>query len=185
MQATNITELLHDIRGGNRDAEGRLMDLVYSDLKVIARRQMSKERRRDHTLQPTAMVHEAYLRIFHGAPVNWQDRAHFMAVAASQMRRVLIDHGRAVRGPRRGGGLKVELPEDMPNPQSPCDLEVIDDLIERLRKTDPEAATVVELKFFSGLTDKEIAANLGVSHSTIRRHWSFARAWLGKHLAPA
>jgi len=182
---TEITELLQEIRSGNRSAEARLMDAVYADLKKIARRHMARERQ-NHTLQPTAIVHEAYLRIFRGAPVDWSDRAHFMAVAARQMRRVLIDHGRAFRGRNRAGNLKVTLDETiMPNPQPPCDIEVIDNLLERLRKTDREAAAVIELKFFAGLTDNEVAEALNTSHSSVRRHWVFARAWMGKHLGAA
>ena len=100
------------------------------------------------------------------------------------MRRVLIDHGRAFRGPHRGGEFKVALDETIvANPAAPCDVEVLEDLLERLRKTDPAAARVIELKFFGGLTDKEVAQELGTSHSSVRRHWIFARAWMGKHLA--
>jgi len=178
-----VTNLLRGIRRGDRDAEDKLIRVVYADLRKIARRYMAGERR-GHTLQPTALVHEAYLRVFRGATVDWRDRAHFLAVAASQMRRVLIDHGRAFRGPNRGGGLKVVLDETVvANPKSPCDVEVLEDLLERLRKTDPAAAQVIELKFFAGLTDKEVAELLSTSHSTVRRHWVFARAWMGKHLA--
>lgn len=185
MGELEITDLLHEVRNGDNGAEEKLMNAVYTDLKKIARRHMARERR-NHTLQPTAIVHEAYMRIFRGAPVDWRDRAHFMAVAASQMRRVLIDHGRAFRGRNRGGNLKITLNETLvANPQAPCDFEVIDDLLERLRKTDSKAATVIELKFFSGLTDKEVADVLSTSHSSVRRHWVFARAWMAKHLAAA
>jgi RNA polymerase sigma factor (TIGR02999 family) len=180
-----ITGLLQQVRNGSQTAESRLMGMVYSDLRKIARHYMVAERR-DHTLQPTAIVHEAYVRIFRGGPVDWRDRTHFFAVAASQMRRVLIDHGRAFRGPNRRGECKVELDETIvPNPRQPCDIEVLDDLIQRLEKTDPAAARIVELKFFSGLTDKEVAEALSTSHSSVRRHWMFARAWMEKHLAPA
>jgi RNA polymerase sigma-70 factor (ECF subfamily) len=178
-----ITDLLQGVRRGDPDAEDQLVKVVYTDLRRIARRYMAGERH-NHTLQPTALVHEAYMRIFRGAPVDWQDRAHFLAVAASQMRRVLIDHGRAFRGPNRGGKFKVALDETIvANPKAPCDVEVLEDLLERLRKTDPDAARVIELKFFSGLTDKEVAEVLKTSHSSVRRHWVFARAWMGKHLA--
>lgn len=183
LQQIEITNLLRGVREGDSDAEGQLIKAVYADLRRMARRSMAGERR-NHTLQPTALVHEAYLRIFRGAPVDWRDRAHFMAVAASQMRRVLIDHGRAFRGPNRGGEFKVALDETMvANPKTACDVEVLEDLLERLRKTDPTASRVIELKFFSGLTDKEVAEVLSTSHSSVRRHWVFARAWMGKHLA--
>lgn len=177
-----ITDLLHRVRQGDPEAEEQLIQVVYGDLRKMARRYMAGERR-DHTLQPTALVHEVYMRIFRGAPVDWRDRVHFLAVAASQMRRVLIDHGRAFRGPNRGSEFKVVLDETIvPSPQAPCDVEVLEDLLDRLRKADPAAALVIELKFFSGLTDKEVAEVLATSHSSVRRHWVFARAWMGKHL---
>lgn len=183
LEQREITDLLHGIRRGDSDAEDQLIKVVYSDLRKMARRYMAGERR-NHTLQPTALVHEVYMRIFRGAPVDWRDRVHFMAVAGSQMRRVLIDHGRAFRGPNRGGEFKVALDETIvATPQAPCDVEVLDDLLDRLRKADPAAARVIELKFFSGLTDKEVAEVLATSHSSVRRHWVFARAWMGKHLA--
>lgn len=182
---SEITNLLREVRDGDRGAEGKLINLVYADLRKIARRFMGGERK-NHTLQPTAIVHEAYMRIFRGGPVEWQDRAHFFAVAASQMRRVLVDHGRAFRGPNRRGEFKVALDETIvPNPKEPCDIEVIGDLLQRLHRTDPAAARVIELKFFAGLKDKEVAAALATSHSSVRRHWMFARAWMGKHLAAA
>jgi RNA polymerase sigma-70 factor (ECF subfamily) len=186
MQTQNeITDLLREVRSGDHGAENKLINVVYADLRNIARHCMAGERK-NHTLQPTAVVNEAYMRIFHGAPVDWRDRVHFFAVAASQMRRVLIDHGRAFRGANRHGDLKVVLDETIvPNPKEPCDMEVIEDLLQRLHKTDPAAARVIELKFFSGLTDKEVAEVLSTSHSSVRRHWIFARAWMGKHLAAA
>ncbi len=178
-----ITGLLQGIRQGDTDAENQLIQAVYADLRKMARRYMAGERR-NHTLQPTALVHEAYMRIFHGAPVDWKDRAHFLAVAAAQMKRILIDHGRAFRGPNRGGDFKVALDETLvANPEAPCDMKVLEDLLERLRKAEPVAARVIELKFFGGLTDKEVAHELGTSHSSVRRHWVFARAWMGRHLS--
>jgi RNA polymerase sigma-70 factor, ECF subfamily len=185
LEPNEVTGLLRSLRQGDSAAEGQLMDVVYADLRRIARGYMAGERK-NHTLQPTALVHEVYMRVFRGAPVEWQDRAHFLAVAAVQMRRVLIDHGRAFRGPNRGGDFKVALDETLvANPTGPCDMEVIADLLERLRKADSVAAKVIELKFFSGLTDQEVAEVLATSHSTVRRHWIFARAWMGKHLAAA
>lgn len=183
VEQIEITDLLHGIRKGDSDAESRLIQVVYRDLRKMARRYMAGERR-NHTLQPTALVHEAYVRIFHGAPVDWKDRAHFLAVAAAQMRRVLIDHGRAFRGPNRGGEFKVALDETLvSNPEAPCDVEVLEDLLHRLHKVDPAAARVIELKFFGGLTDKEVAQELATSHSSVRRQWNFARAWMGRRLA--
>jgi RNA polymerase sigma factor (TIGR02999 family) len=184
-QAENITRLLHQVRSGSKTAAGQLMEAVYTDLRAIARHSMAGERP-DHTLQPTALVHEAYMRIFEGAAVDWQNRAHFFAVAASQMRRVLVDHGREYRASKRGRGLKVSLLEDRhASPLDNCEIEVVDELLDRLQRVDPAAARVVELKFFSGLTDKEVAEISHVSESTVRRDWGFARAWLVRQLAPA
>jgi RNA polymerase sigma-70 factor, ECF subfamily len=184
-EQSEITSLLREVRNGDEKAEGKLVNLVYADLRKIARRYMGSERK-NHTLQPTAIVHEAYMRIFRGAPVEWRDRTHFFAVAASQMRRVLIDHGRAFRGPNRRGECKVALDETIvSSAKEPCDIEVIGDLLQRLHKTDPAAAQVIELKFFAGFKDKEVAEALATSHSSVRRHWMFARAWMEKHLAAA
>jgi len=181
-EAEQITRLLHEVREGNRTSADQLFEAVYADLRGIARRSMAGERP-SHTLQPTALVHEAYLRIFEGAQVDWQNRAHFFAVAASQMRRVLVDHGREFRAAKRGGGLKVALEDGRhASPMAECDIEAVDELLDRLQRADPEAARVVELKFFSGLKDREVAEVMGVSHSTVRRHWSFARAWLARQL---
>jgi RNA polymerase sigma-70 factor (ECF subfamily) len=180
-----ITDLLQGVRKGDPNAENRLIQVVYRDLQKMARRYMAGERH-NHTLQPTALVHEAYMRIFRGAEVDWKDRTHFLAVAAAQMRRVLIDHGRAFRGPNRGGEFKVTLDETLvSNPEAPCDVEVLEDLLQRLQKVDPAAARVIELKFFGGLTDNEVAQELATSHSSVRRHWIFARAWMGRRLANA
>ena len=182
-QAEQITRLLHQVRGGNKSAADQLLEAVYTDLRAIARRSMASERP-DHTLQPTALVHEAYIRIFEGAAVDWQSRAHFFAVAAGQMRRVLVDHGREYRAEKRGQGLKVAFEEDRhASPMAGYEIEAVDELLQRLQRVDAAAARVVELKFFSGLTDKEVAEVTNVSESTVRRHWAFARAWLASQLA--
>lgn len=184
-ETEQITRLLTEVRCGNQASMNRLLEAVYDDLRRIARRSMVGERP-GHTLQPTALVHEAYLRIFGGAPVEWQNRAHFYAVAASQMRRLLVDHGREYRAAKRGHGLKVALEENAyAAPLAECDIEAVDELLLRLQRVDEEAARVVELKFFGGLKDREVAEVLNVSHSTIRRHWTFARAWLVHQLTPA
>jgi RNA polymerase sigma-70 factor (ECF subfamily) len=177
-EAAQITKMLGDVRNGDRDAANKLIDAVYSDLRGIAHRFFSSERP-DHTLQPTALVHEAWLRIFSGAEVDWRDRSHFYAVAARQMRRILVDHGREFRAAKRGNGLKVGLDENrQASPLGACEIGEVDDLLDRLQRTDGEAARVVEMKFFAGMTDEEVAAELGCSHSTVRRHWNFAKAWL-------
>lgn len=183
-QAEQITRLLNEVREGSRTAADQLLEAVYTDLQGIARRSMAGERP-DHTLQPTALVNEVYMRIFQGASVDWQSRAHFFAVAASQMRRVLVDHGREFRAAKRGCGLKVVLEEGrLASSAVDCDIEAVDELLDRLQRVDREASRVVELKFFSGLKDREVVEVMGVSASTVRRHWSFARAWLLHQLAP-
>jgi RNA polymerase sigma factor (TIGR02999 family) len=154
------------------------MDAVYTDLRRMAQRLFAHERP-DHTLQPTAVVHEAWMRIFSGADVPWQNRVHFYAVAARQMRRVLTDHGREFHARKRGSGLKVALDEIFnPFPVAAVEFEEVNELLERLERIDPNAANVVEMKFFSGMTDREVAAEMQCSPSTVRRHWNFAKAWL-------
>lgn len=168
------------------------MSAVYQDLRHVARRVMSDERSQQ-TLQPTAIVNEAFLRLFRRAdgpesqwqsvPVDWQSRAHFLAVAAKQMRLVLIDYARQKKAAKRGGGLKVSLEEAGPiagpDALSPeHDFDTIDRLLNVLAEKDPGAARVVELKFFGGLTDREAALAMGISTAKLRRDWEFARAWL-------
>jgi RNA polymerase sigma-70 factor, ECF subfamily len=184
-EAAQITKMLVDVRKGDREAANQLMEAVYSDLRRIAHRFFSSERP-DHTLQPTALVHEAWLRIFSGAEVDWRDRSHFYAVAARQMRLILVDHGREFRAAKRGGGLKVVLDENhLASPLGVCEIDEVNDLLDRLQRTDAEAAKVVEMKFFAGMTDEEVSAELGCSHSTVRRHWSFAKAWLVRQITSA
>ncbi len=182
-EAAQITKMLGDVRAGNPHAANQLMDAVYSDLRGMARRVFAAERA-DHTLQPTALVHEAWLRIFSGMDVPWNDRVHFYAVAARQMRRLLADHGREFRAQKRGGGLKVVFDDQLHGGHlSNCEFVDVNYLIDRLHRIDAEAGRVVEMKFFSGMTDEEVAAEMGCSHSTVRRHWSFAKAWLISQLS--
>jgi RNA polymerase sigma factor (TIGR02999 family) len=181
-EAAEITKMLGDIRAGNHAASNQLMEAVYSDLRGMAHRLFARERP-DHTLQPTALVHEVWLRIFSGAEVPWNDRVHFYAIAARQMRRLLADHGREFRAQKRGGGLKVVLDDNLHgSPLTDCEFDEVNELLERLERTDPQAARVVEMKFFAGMTDEEVAAEMGCSHSTVRRHWSFAKAWLVRQM---
>jgi RNA polymerase sigma-70 factor (ECF subfamily) len=174
-----ITLLLKRIRSGSKDAEQDLLRAVYGPLRRLAAHCMRDERP-GHTLQPTALVHEVYMRIFGGKKVDVRDRAHFFAVAARQMRLALIDHARAVRAEKRGGGVvRVPLDELRNFGQTPDeDIEALDEALSRLEVLDPQAARVVELKFFGGLPDVEVAKMLGVSLATIRRDWEFARIWL-------
>ncbi|HKD04318.1 MAG TPA: sigma-70 family RNA polymerase sigma factor [Bryobacteraceae bacterium] len=177
-----ITKLLCEVRAGDHNAAEQLMDAVYTDLRAMAHRIFSGERS-DHTLQPTALVHEVWLRIFSGADVPWNDRVHFYAVAARQMRRLLADHGREFRALKRGAGLKVSLDEKLHgSPLNDCQFDDLNRLLDVLQRKDPEAFRVVEMKFFSGMTDEEVAAEMGCSHSSVRRHWNFAKAWLVRQM---
>jgi RNA polymerase sigma factor (TIGR02999 family) len=184
-EAAEITKMLGDIRAGDPAAAGQLMEAVYAKLRSIAHRLFASERP-DHTLQPTALVHEAYIRIFSGAEVSWRDRNHFYAIAAVQMRRILVDFGREHRAAKRGCGLRVGFDEGRHAPLlADCDIELVDDLITHLRRHDGAAADVVEMKFFAGMTDREVAGQIGCSQSTVRRHWVFAREWLARELVRA
>ena len=177
-----ITQLLEAWRNGEGAALDRLLPLVYGELKRLARSRLAGEHA-GHTLQTTALVHEAFLRLA-GSNVSWQDRVHFFAVAARAMRRVLVDHGRARRRDKRGAGaLRVELADDaaQSEPRTP-DLLDLDRALERLATYDPRKAQVVEMHFFGGMTYDEIAAVLQISVVTVHRDLSFARAWMFRAL---
>ncbi len=174
-----ITFLLHEMRQGNREAEAKLIALVYPDLRRLAGRFMRAERR-GHTLQPTALVHEAYLRLAGAAHRDWQDRVHFFAVAAGMMRRILADHARKRGANKRGGSrLKVDLEEFVLVVGRDADTIIqIDSLLSRLEQIDARLCRVVELRYFGGLTEQETAEALGISAVTVRREWKLAKAWL-------
>jgi RNA polymerase sigma-70 factor (ECF subfamily) len=174
-----ITRLLSSMRRGDRDAEARLMKLVYRELRSRAGRYMRGERR-DHTLQPTALVNEAYLRLTHKDRINWQSRAHFYAVASGEMRRILVDHARHRAAAKRGGPAeKVSLDAAAVYCVSrPTELLALDDALEQFANWAPRQARIVEMLFFGGLTEAEIAEVLGISVRTVKRDWSAARAWL-------
>jgi RNA polymerase sigma factor (TIGR02999 family) len=178
-----ITQLLCEIRAGNKVSTDMLIASVYKELHKIAMRKMRSESP-GHTLQPTAVVHEAYLRLFSGDAPDWKDRNHFFAVAARQIRCVLVDHARAKSANKRGGRQpKLELSglECASAESNSTDVLALDELLEKLSRRDSCAAQVVELKYFAGMTDLEIAKHLGISHAKVRRDWEFARAWLARH----
>lgn len=184
--ATEVTQILLHWRAGETDAAARLMPLVYEELRRLARDYLRRERG-DHTLQPTALVHEAYLRLVDDSRVNWQNRAHFYGIAAKLMRRILVDHARARNAIKRGGlAEKVPLDEarDLP-PEATNDLVALDGALQDLAKTYPRKSEVVELKFFGGLEANEIAEVLQVSPKTVLRDWQFAKLWLCRELAGA
>lgn len=178
-----VTRLLGEIGRGQRDAMNQLLPLVYDELHRLARSYFRRERG-EHTLQPTALVHEAYLRLVdQRAPL--ESRGHFMAVAATQMRRILLDYARKHRAARRGGaGQKVLLEDTMAIcEQQPVDMIALDLALRRLAELDPEQARLVELRFFGGLSVEQTAEVLGVSPATVKRSWSSARAFLHRDIS--
>jgi RNA polymerase sigma factor (TIGR02999 family) len=175
------TLLLQSIASGNRSAAGDLWPLVYAELRAIAAARLTEERP-DHTLQPTALVHEAYLRLIDQTRATYNDRAHFIAVASEVIRRILVDHARARRAAKRGGGtLRVPLGDehaDLAGPAADADLADLDEALEHLARVSPRQARVVELRFFGGLGVADTAAILGISDRAAELDWRFARAWL-------
>ncbi|MEO8448561.1 MAG: sigma-70 family RNA polymerase sigma factor [Gemmatimonadota bacterium] len=180
-----MTRLLEQARHGDAAAMDRLLPLLYQELRRIAELHMRRERP-DHTLQPTALVHEAYLRLMGGAEVEWQDRAHFLRAASQTMRRVLVDYARARNAAKRGAELRVTLDEALvaQGDDRTLDMLVLDDALTRLAAADPRWAQVVELRCFAGLDVAEVAKVLDISTATVTRDWRFARAWLVDALHP-
>jgi RNA polymerase sigma-70 factor (ECF subfamily) len=178
-----VTQLLQAARGGDENAARRLIPVVYQELRRLAGRYM-REERRDHTLQPTALVHEAYLRLVEQAGVDWQNRAHFLGIAAQMMHRILVDHARGHARMKRGGEqIRVPLEEAIVLPVNDGQLLALDEALHRLAKIDPRQSRIVELRFFGGLSVEETAEVLGVSPKTVKRDWSVARAWLHAEVA--
>jgi RNA polymerase sigma factor (TIGR02999 family) len=180
----DVTALLDDWSRGDRCALDRLFPLVYAELRRIAARQLRQERA-GHTLQPTALVHEAYLRLVEQRAVNWQHRAHFFGVAARVMRRILVDHARRQAARKRGDGAQQVPLEDVANTAAAAPIPVLalDHALGRLEQLDRDLALIVELRAFSGLTIDEAAHVLKVSPSTAKRDWRTAKAWLSRELA--
>jgi RNA polymerase sigma-70 factor (ECF subfamily) len=179
----DVTRLLQDLKEGDLAAEAKLIPLVYDELRRLARRYMRHERP-DHTLQATALVHEAFLRLTVQRGVSWQGKAHFFGVAAQIMRRILVDHARTrVRAKRGGGRQKVSLDEGaLITEARSAELLAINESIDRLSKLDARQARIVELRFFGGLSVEEAAEVTGVSPKTVKRDWSVAKAWLYQDL---
>lgn len=179
-----ISLLLRAWRGGDEAALGTLMPLVYNELHRLAHRYMVHERA-GHTLQTTALVNEAYLRLIDANRVDWQDRAHFFAICANLMRRILVDFARTRGYQKRGGNIrKVSLDESLfVSPEPDVDLVKLDDALKALAGFDPRKAKVVELRFFGGLSEEEAAEVLRVSRDTVRRDWRLAKVWLLKELS--
>jgi RNA polymerase sigma factor (TIGR02999 family) len=182
---TEITQLLVAWSDGQRDALDRLVPLVYDDLRRLAAGYMVREPR-EHSLQPTALVHEAYVRLVDQRSVQWRNRAHFFGVAASMMRRILVDHARAKRAEKRGGDVEHvtlvgdEVAVDGPNR---VDVLALHESLERLAQFDPQQERIVELRYFGGLTIEEAAEVIGISEATVVREWTIAKAWLRADLS--
>ncbi len=178
-----VTELLVRWRGGDKAALDSLMPLVYAELRRIANHYLRAERS-DHTLQSTALVHEAYMRLTQQDLPQWQNRAHFFAVAAQLMRQILVDHARTHRASKRGGNLYKLALDDAEDHAVVQDVDVValDDALKSLANMDAQQSRVVELKFFAGLSVDDTAEVLGISPSTVKRDWTTARAWLFREL---
>jgi RNA polymerase sigma factor (TIGR02999 family) len=183
LASDEITQLLTEINNGNRDAEARLMPLVYAELRRLAAHYIRQERP-GHSMQATALVHEAYLRLVDQRG-DWKSRAHFFGVAAQMMRRILVDHARAKIAEKRGGGReKVSLDEALVFSEQPSvEILALDEALTRLEEWDPRQSRIVELMFFGGLNEEETADVVGVSTRTVKRDWSMAKAWLYKELS--
>ncbi len=179
-----VTQILHDWSGGDANAPERLMPFVYDELRRLARSFLARERG-SHTLQPTALVNEAYLRLVDQTRVNWQNRAHFYGIAARMMRRVLIDHARAHATEKRGGAtIRLSLDDvQVPIEERATSFVALDEALERLEQMDERKCKVVEMRFFGGQSDQEIADFLGVTTRTVLRDWKKARLWLYRELS--
>jgi RNA polymerase sigma factor (TIGR02999 family) len=185
MGTRDVTALLGDWSRGNRTALNQLLPLVYAELRRVAARQLRKERA-DHTLQPTALVNEAYIRLVDQRQVDWQNRAHFFGVAAQIMRRILVDHARRHLASKRGEGMPRVSIDEAKNVVASNEIPILalDQVLDRLQKLDADLGKIVELRAFGGLTIEESAHVLGVSPSTVKRDWRTAKAWLTRELGP-
>lgn len=180
----DVTQILLNWQEGDADAPAKLMPIVYEELRRLARNYLQRERA-DHTLQATALVHEAYLRMVDEKSVSWKDRAHFYGIAARLMRRILVDHARAHNAAKRGGldqKLTLDEARELPMKET-VELVALDGALENFAQTYPRKSEVVELKFFGGLDAKEISEVLQVSEKTVLRDWNFAKLWLCRELS--
>jgi len=179
----STTEMLSAIASGDTRAADELLPLVYDEFHRLAEGYLRRESP-GHTLQPTALVNEAYLKLVDQSHVNWRGRTHFFAIGAQAMRRILVDHARGKHREKRGGGLhRIALDEEMSvSPRRDEDLVELDEALNKLAKVDPRQARIVELRFFGGLTVAEVAEVLGVSKRTIENEWTMVRAWLRREL---
>ena len=183
-EEVDVAELLRELAGGEGDAADRLMPLVYDRLRYLARKLLRHESPA-HTLQPTALVNEAYLRMVGQTRVGWQGKTHFFAIGAKMMRRILVDHARRNLSKKRGGGMhRITLEDDLcVSSRNDEDVLAIEEALEKLTDLDARQAQIVELRFFGGLTVEEVAEVLGVSKRTVESDWTMLRAWLRRELS--
>lgn len=183
MSQSEATILLKAISAGDRTGVNRLMELVYGHLRQIARRYMSRERAA-HTLDPTALVNEAFLKMVGQDRVNWQNRSHFLAVSSQAMRRILVDHARLRNREKRGGGRPlISLDDSLTlTPGQDADVLAVDEALEKLSELDGTQAKIVEMRFFGGMSVEEVAEALGLSKRSVERQWTRTRAWLRREL---
>jgi RNA polymerase sigma factor (TIGR02999 family) len=175
----DVTRLLSEMKGGNRSAEERLIPLVYNELHRIASARLRNEAPH-HSLQPTALVHEAYLKLTKLREIDWQSRSHFFAVSATLMRRILVDHARANQTKKRGeGGTFISLEDAMvPVPERELEILALNEALNKLTRLDERQSKIVELRFFAGMSEEETGEVLGISARTVKRDWRIAKAWL-------
>ena len=184
MSEGDVTQLLAEVREGNQASIDALFEKVYGELRRLAGDYFRRERP-DHTMQPTALVHDAYVRLVGSDNVNWENRAHFFNVAAQVMRNIMVDHARKHKAEKRGSGEKVSLDEVVSfSNERNIDLLALDDALNRLASLDPQQARIVEMRFFGGLKIEEVAAILSISETTVSREWLKAKLWLRSRLAP-
>lgn len=185
-----VTRLLVQWSGGNEAALGELTSLLYRELRSLAQRHLRRERA-NHTIQRTALVHEAFVRLINQQSVDWRSRGHFFALASTLMRRILVDHARARLSSKRGGGQAVESLEELPDgleladdgSDSDEDITAIDAALTRLAAVDDRQVQIVQMRYFGGLTIEETAQALDISEATVKREWTLARAWLKRELS--
>jgi RNA polymerase sigma factor (TIGR02999 family) len=182
---SDVTQWLQEVSKGDSQAEERLLDAIYGELRKLAQSHLQRERP-DHTLQATALVHEAYMKLVDQKHVQWQNRAHFFAMASQAIRRILVDHARSLQRAKRGGNRqKLQLDEAQALGATSPDLDLLelDGALAALGEEHPDKVKVVEMRFFAGLTNDEIAEVLEVTTRTVERYWQFARAWLFRRIS--
>lgn len=176
----DLTRLLNKAQAGDKDTLDEVFPIVYAELRRVAAHQLSNEKA-NHTLQPTALVHEAYLRLLEQHSVDWQNRTHFFSIAAEMMRRILVNHAIEKKAQKRGSGETLLSLDEISGASAKLptvDLILLDEALKRLAEFDPQQAKIIELRFFGGLTIEEVASVLQISESTVNREWRSAKAWI-------